>query len=213
MFTGIIEELGIVDAVETRAAGARLKVRCATVMKDMTEGASIAVNGVCLTAVDLRSDSFSADLAPETLRRSNLGDLRAGSRVNLERPLSPTGRLSGHIVQGHVDGTGEFVSLDGLGDENWWLRVRVPADLDPFLVYKGSISIDGISLTIAALEGDLMSVTIIPHTYRNTTLAGYRAGARVNLECDVLAKHVEKLLRKLDLKATLTVEKLRENGY
>ena len=213
MFTGIIEELGTVEAVETRAAGARLKVRCATVMKDMTEGASIAVNGVCLTAVDLRPEYFSADLAPETLRRSNLGDLRAGSRVNLERPLSPTGRLSGHIVQGHVDGTGEFVSLDRLGDENWWLRVRVPADLDPFLVYKGSISIDGISLTIAALEGDLMSVTIIPHTYRNTTLAGYRAGARVNLECDVLAKHVEKLVRNLDLKPRLTVERLRDEGY
>jgi len=213
MFTGIIEELGTVAEVQTRAAGARLKVRCATVMKDMTEGASIAVNGVCLTAVDPRPDSFSADLAPETLRRSNLGDLRAGSRVNLERPLSPTGRLSGHIVQGHVDGTGELVSLDALGDENWWLRVRVPADLDPFLVYKGSIAIDGISLTIASLESDLLSVTIIPHTYRNTALAGYRPGARVNLECDILAKHVEKLLRKLEVKAPLTVEKLRENGY
>jgi len=213
MFTGIIEELGTVAEVQTRAAGARLKVRCATVMKDMTEGASIAVNGVCLTAVDPRPDSFSADLAPETLRRSNLGDLRAGSRVNLERPLSPTGRLSGHIVQGHVDGTGELVSLDALGDENWWLRVRVPADLDPFLVYKGSIAIDGISLTIASLESDLLSVTIIPHTYRNTALAGYRPGARVNLECDILAKHVEKLLRKLEVKAPLTVERLRENGY
>jgi len=213
MFTGIIEELGTVAEVQTRAAGARLKVRCSTVMKDMTEGASIAVNGVCLTAVDPRPDSFSADLAPETLRRSNLGDLRAGSRVNLERPLSPTGRLSGHIVQGHVDGTGELVSLDALGDENWWLRVRVPADLDPFLVYKGSIAIDGISLTIASLESDLLSVTIIPHTYRNTALAGYRPGARVNLECDILAKHVEKLLRKLEVKAPLTVERLRENGY
>jgi len=213
MFTGIIEELGAVESVQTRSAGARLKVRCSTVMKDMAEGASISVNGVCLTAVDLRPDSFSADLAPETLRRSNLGDLRAGSRVNLERPLSPTGRLSGHIVQGHVDGTGEFLSLDALGDENWWLRIRVPPDLDPFLVYKGSIAIDGISLTIAALEADLLSVTIIPHTWRNTTLGGYRPGARVNLECDILAKHVEKLLRKLDLKTPLTVEKLRENGY
>lgn len=213
MFTGIIEELGTVEAVQTRAAGARLKVRCATVMQDMTEGASIAVNGVCLTAVDLRPDSFSADLAPETLLRSNLGDLRAGSRVNLERPLSPTGRLSGHIVQGHVDATGEFLSLEGLGDENWWLRIRVPAELDPFLVYKGSIAIDGISLTIAALEADVVSVTIIPHTFRNTTLAGYRAGSRLNVECDVLAKHVEKLLRKLDVKAPLTVEKLRDQGY
>jgi len=163
--------------------------------------------------VDPRTDSFSADLAPETLRLSNLGDLRAGSRVNLERPLSPTGRLSGHIVQGHVDGTGEFLSLEDLGEDNWWLRVRVPAELDAFLVYKGSIAIDGISLTIAALEGDTLSVTIIPHTWRHTTLSGYRAGARLNLECDVLAKHVEKLLRKLDLKERLTVEKLRENGY
>jgi riboflavin synthase len=213
MFTGIIEELGVVDAVQSRAAGARLKVRCATVMSDMTEGASIAVNGVCLTAVDLRPDSFSADLAPETLRRSNLGDLRPGSRVNLERPLSPSGRLSGHIVQGHVDGTGEFLGLEELGDENWWLRIRVPTELDPFLVYKGSIAIDGISLTIAALEADVLSVTIIPHTYRNTTLAGYRAGSRLNLECDVLAKHVEKLLRKLDVKHPLTVDKLRENGF
>jgi riboflavin synthase len=213
MFTGIIEELGAVEAVETRPAGARLKVRCSTVMKDMTEGASIAVNGVCLTATGLRPDSFSADLSPETLLRSNLGDLRAGSRVNLERPLSPTGRLSGHIVQGHVDGTGELVSLDSLGGENWWLRVRVPSDLDPFLVYKGSIAIDGISLTIASLEGNLLSVSIIPHTYRNTTLAGYRPGVRLNLECDILAKHVEKLLRKLDVKSPLTVEKLRENGY
>jgi len=213
MFTGIIEELGTVESVQERSAGARLKVRCSTVMKDMTEGASIAVNGVCLTAVDLRPDSFSADLAPETLRRSNLGGLRAGSRVNLERPLSPTGRLSGHIVQGHVDGTGEFVSFESLGDENWWLRIRVPAELDAFLVFKGSIAIDGISLTIAALEGDLLSVTIIPHTYRNTTLAGYRAGSRMNLECDILAKHVEKLLRKLDVKNPLTVDKLREQGY
>jgi len=208
MFTGIVEELGTVEA-----APPRLRVRCSTVCTDLTEGASIAVNGVCLTALDLRPDSFAADVAPETLRRSNLGALRPGSRVNLERPLSPTGRLSGHIVQGHVDGTGEFLSLEALGDENWWLRVRVPAELDPFLVFKGSIAIDGISLTIAALEGDVLSVTIIPHTFKNTTLGGYRPGAKVNLECDILAKHVEKLLRSLDVKNPLTVEQLRENGY
>ena len=208
MFTGIIEELG---AVET--PGSRLTVRCSTVMQDMAEGASIAVNGVCLTAVNLRPDSFSADLAPETLRRSNLGDLRAGSRVNLERPLSAGGRLSGHIVQGHVDGTGEFLSLDSLGADNWWLRVRVPAELDSLLVLKGSIAIDGISLTIAELQADVLSVTIIPHTWRNTTLGGYRPGARVNLECDILAKHVEKLMQKLDTRRGLTVDKLRENGY
>jgi riboflavin synthase len=112
-----------------------------------------------------------------------------------------------------VDGTGEFLALESLGDQNWWLRIRVPAELDAFLVYKGSVSIDGISLTIASLESDVLSVTIIPHTFRNTSLGAYRPGARVNLECDILAKHVEKLLRKLDLKAALTVEKMRENGY
>ncbi|MBZ5579482.1 MAG: riboflavin synthase [Acidobacteriia bacterium] len=213
MFTGIIEELGTVASIQSRVTGSRLSVRCATVMEDLREGASIAVNGVCLTAVDLGPDTFSADLAPETLRRSNLGDLRPGSRVNLERPLAPTGRLSGHIVQGHVDGAGELLGLEALGDENWWLRVRIPSALDAFLVYKGSVAIDGISLTIAALEGDVLSVTIIPHTYRNTTLGGYRPGAHVNIECDILAKHVEKLLRKLDVKTPLTIEKLREGGY
>jgi len=213
MFTGIIEELGAVESVESRAAGARLKIRCRKVMEDMAGGASIAVNGVCLTAVELQPDSFSADLAPETLRRSNLGALRHLSRVNLERPLLASSRLSGHIVQGHVDATGEFLSLEALGDENWWLKVRVPAELDPFLVYKGSIAIDGISLTIAALDAGVLSVTIIPHTYRNTTLGGYQPGSRVNIECDILAKHVEKLVRSLDLKPRLTVERLRDEGY
>jgi riboflavin synthase len=213
MFTGIVEELGTVESVEPRAAGARLRVACRTVLEDSVEGASIAVNGVCLTAVNLRPGSFAADLAPETLRRSNLGDLRAGARVNLERPLSPTGRLSGHIVQGHVDGAGELLALDPLGDENWWLRVRVPSELDRYLVYKGSVAIDGISLTIADLESSVVSVTIIPHTYRNTTLATYHTGARVNVECDILAKHVAKLLANLHLSPALTVDKLRDQGY
>lgn len=213
MFTGIIEELGAVESIQNRAAGARLKIGCRKVLEDMTEGASIAANGVCLTAVEIRPDSFFADLAPETLRRSNLGALRVLSRVNLERPLSPNSRLSGHIVQGHVDGTGEFLSLEALGDENWWLKIRVPAELDPYLVFKGSIAIDGISLTIAALEAGVLSVTIIPHTYRNTTLGTYQPGSRVNIECDILAKHVEKLIRNLDLKPRLTVERLRDEGY
>jgi riboflavin synthase len=208
MFTGIIEELGTVVN-----GGTRLAIRCAAVLGDAAVGSSIAVNGVCLTIAELRSDSFSADLAPETLKRSNLGDLRPGSRVNLERPLSPSGRMDGHIVQGHVDGTGEFLALDSLGEDNWWLRVRIPDELDAYLVYKGSIAIDGISLTVASIESGVLSATIIPHTFHNTTLGGYRPGARVNLECDILAKHVEKLLRRLDLKQPLTVEKLREQGY
>lgn len=198
MFTGIIEELGTVDSLARQTAGARLRIRCARVREDLKEGSSIAVNGVCLTAIELDGGSFSADLAPETLRRSNLGDLSPGARVNLERPLLPTDRLSGHIVQGHVDGTGEFLSLEAVGDDNWWLKVRVPAELDRYLVFKGSIAIDGISLTIASLDHHVMGVTIIPHTYQVTTLGTYKPGDRVNLEIDVLAKHVEKLLESLE---------------
>ena len=147
MFTGIVEELGTVVA-----AGTKLEVRCSTVLSDLSIGASIAVNGVCLTAVAVTGEGFAADLAPETLSRSNLGDLVAGSRVNLERPVTPSTRLSGHIVQGHVDATGEVVALDALGDGNWWLKVRVPKSLDRYLVEKGSVTLDGISLTIAALD-------------------------------------------------------------
>jgi riboflavin synthase len=198
LFTGIIEELGTVASLIKQTAGARLNVRCALVLDELKPGSSIAVNGVCLTAVEMSGTSFSADLAPETLRRSNLGDLSSGARVNLERPLTPIGRLSGHIVQGHVDGTGEFVSLEQVGDENWWLKIRVPPELDRYLVFKGSIAIDGISLTIASLEGHELGVTIIPHTFQNTSLGTHQAGDRVNLECDVLAKHVEKLLQSLE---------------
>jgi riboflavin synthase len=195
MFTGIVEELGRVDAIEMHAAGARLRIACTTVLEDAKEGSSIAVNGVCLTALDLRAGSFAADVAPETLRRTNLGDMTRGDPVNLERPLLATGRLSGHVVQGHVDGTGELVSLDSVGDDNWWLKVRIPAELDRYVVYKGSLAIDGISLTVAAIENCVVSVTIIPHTYRQTALHARKAGDRVNLECDVFAKYLEKMVR------------------
>jgi riboflavin synthase len=198
MFTGIIEELGTVDSLEPREAGARLRVKCALVLSDATEGSSIAVNGVCLTAVGLTLGSFDADLAPETLSRSNLGSLVEGSRVNLERPVTPVTRLSGHIVQGHVDATGEIAALKALGNGNWWLKVRVPASLNRYLVHKGSIALDGISLTIASLEDDIVGVTIIPHTFEQTSLGSARVGSKVNVEVDVLAKHVEKLLTARD---------------
>lgn len=191
MFTGIVEELGAVVH-----AGRKLTVKCALVLEDLHEGASVAVNGVCLTAVEISQNSFSADLAPETLRRSNLGDLSVGARVNLERPVTPVTRLSGHIVQGHVDAAGELVSLDALGDGNYWLKVRVPAELDRYLVHKGSIAIDGISLTIAQLDpGPIVGVTIIPHTYSHTSLGSAKPGSRLNLEVDVIAKHIEKLMQ------------------
>ncbi|MDX2150982.1 MAG: riboflavin synthase [Bryobacteraceae bacterium] len=213
MFTGIIEEVGAIDAIEPRAAGSRLRVRAKTVLDGSKEGDSISVNGVCLTAVDLRRESFAADVSPETLRASNLGDLRVGALVNLERPLSPGGRFGGHIVQGHVDATGEFIALEDLGAGNWWLKIRVPAEIDRYLVYKGSVSIDGISLTIAALEGSELAVAIIPTTVEKTALRQRRAGDRVNLEVDVLAKYVEKMLGAIDRPSKLTVEKLREQGY
>src|SRR5579862_7624778 len=165
MFTGIIEELGRVASLEARSAGARLVVECHAVLADATEGSSIAVNGVCLTALALTPNSFAADLAPETLARTNLGDLVSGGRVNLERPVTPATRLSGHIVQGHVDATGEVVALGPLGDSNWWLKVCVPKSLDRYLVEKGSVTLDGISLTIAAIDEDVIGGTIIPHTY------------------------------------------------
>jgi riboflavin synthase len=199
MFTGIIEELGMVASFEPLPAGARLVIRCRTVLSDAQPGCSIAVNGVCLTALDLTPNSFAADLAPETLARTNLGKLRTSSRVNLERPVTPATRLSGHIVQGHVDTTAEIVKLRPLGNGNYWLDLRVPAEYDRYLVEKGSIAVDGISLTIASLTRDesgaaLVGITIIPHTFLHTTLGGATPGTRLNIEVDVLAKHVEKLL-------------------
>jgi riboflavin synthase len=215
MFTGIIEEIGKVASLLALGAGSRLQVQAALVLSDLPIGGSIAVNGVCLTAVEVANGTFSADLSPETLQRSNLGDLQPASRVNLERPLAPTSRLSGHFVQGHVDGTGEFLALEELGDGNWWLRIRVPRRLLRYFVYKGSIAIDGISLTIASLEDDVIGVAVIPHTYQETSLAGLRPGARVNLECDVIAKHVERLLQSLELSAgsRLSIGELREEGF
>jgi riboflavin synthase len=213
VFTGIIEEVGRVERVDAAGGGARLRIRCVKVLDDATLGASIAVNGVCLTALDVGGGGFSADLAPETLSRTNLGDLRPGSAVNLERPLRPHDRLSGHIVQGHVDGTAALESLAPLGNGNWWLRARVPAAIDRHLVFKGSVAVDGISLTVAAIEDLVLAVTIIPHTAAHTNLSERRLGDRLNIECDILAKHIEKLLGRMEMPGRLTEAKLREEGF
>lgn len=189
MFTGIIEEVGVVTA-----AGPRMRIQCRTVLEDIREGASIAVNGVCLTAVNIESGAFWCDLSPETLLRTNLGTLREGSLVNLERPAAVGDRLSGHIVQGHVDGTAEFLALAPLPGGNWWLTVRIPKELDRYLIPKGSLTLDGVSLTIASLEGEIAGIAIIPHTYQNTLLREYRPGAAVNLEVDLIGKYVEKFV-------------------
>jgi riboflavin synthase len=193
MFTGIIEELGRVASIEHGEAGARLLVECSGVLADAVLGASIAINGTCVTVVELSADRFAADLAPETLKRTNLDVLQPGSSVNLERPLRANSRLDGHFVLGHIDGTAAIESLESLGDGNWWLRVRVPSELTRYVVSKGSLGVDGISLTVAEIDGDLVSFTIIPHTYQHTSLRDYHVGSRVNIEVDILAKHLEKL--------------------
>jgi riboflavin synthase len=216
MFTGIIEEVGTLDSLEARGAGSRLRVRAPLVASDCAEGDSVSVNGVCLTAVDVRNDSFCADASPETLKRSSLGSLRAGAPLNLERALKPTSRLGGHIVQGHVDATGELVSLELLGDNNWWLQLRIPPEIDRYVVFKGSLSIEGISLTVAAIEDRLVSVTIIPHTYSHTNLPSKKPGDALNLETDVLAKYVEKMLAGYlpgGSKPGLDLNRLLEEGY
>jgi riboflavin synthase len=193
VFTGIIEEVGTVAV-----AGPRMRILCRRVLEDIQEGGSIAVNGVCLTAVgihgDTQADGFWCDLSPETLARTNLGALREGSLVNLERPAAVGDRLSGHIVQGHVDGTAEFLALEPLPGGNWWLTVRIPRELDRYLIPKGSLTLDGVSLTVASLEADVTRVAIIPHTYQNTVMREYRAGGAVNVEVDLIGKYVEKLL-------------------
>lgn len=193
MFTGIVEELGHVVSLEPKATGARLTVESPKILQDAEVGASIAVNGACLTAVELNARQFSADLAPETLKRTNLGELKPGSRVNLERPLRANSRLDGHFVLGHVDGVAEIASLELLGEGNWWLRIGVPQELMRYIVSKGSVAVDGISLTVAEISDEVVSFTIIPHTYEHTTLHTYSAESRVNVEVDILAKHLEKL--------------------
>jgi riboflavin synthase len=198
MFTGIIQELGTVDSFAHSGTGARLTVNCGAVLADAQIGASIAVNGACLTAVEITPCAFSADLAPETLQRTNLGALTKGAKVNLERPLAANARLDGHFVLGHVDGTAELVSLQALGDGNWWLKIRVSDELSRYIVSKGSLAVDGMSLTVAAVEGSQVDFTIIPHTYQHTTLAGYKPGAKLNIEADILAKHLEKLMSARD---------------
>ena len=188
MFTGIIEETGVV-----RAAGARLSIECAHVLSDLTEGASIAVNGVCLTALEIAAGSFSADLAPETLRRSNLGELRAGDRASIWSARSRSARAERPHRRATWTAPASSSRSTPSATTTGGCEFAFPRSWIAILVYKGSIAIDGISLTIAALEDCVVSVTIIPHTYQHTSLRARRPGDRVNLECDVLAKHVEKL--------------------
>lgn len=193
MFTGIISELGRIEKIETVETGKRFRIRCPKIAKGLKLGDSIAVNGCCLTAVKLSKTGFEAEAVPETLRRTNLGELEAGSPVNLERPMRVGGSLDGHIVTGHIDGQAELrkVTEVGMGYE---IELKVPAKLAKLIVEKGSVALDGISLTVAGIAGTKLKVAIIPHTWASTNLHAKPIGAPVNIETDILAKHVAKLI-------------------
>jgi len=193
MFTGIIEELGSVHSIEERGENARIVISARVVTEETNHGDSISVNGVCLTALDIESDSFAADVSRETLLRSTLGNLKPGAPVNLERAVTPATRLGGHIVQGHVDARGEFAGVEDHG-ESWTIRIAYPGEIARYLVFKGSVAVEGISLTIAALTDEYFEVAIIPKTWEVTNLSHLKLGDGVNLEVDVIGKYVERLL-------------------
>ena len=193
MFTGIIEELGSVRSIEERGENARLVISAHVVTEGTNHGDSISVNGVCLTALDIEPDSFAADVSRETLQRSTLGALNPGAPVNLERAVTPATRLGGHIVQGHVDARGQFLSVENHG-ESWTVRIGYPREIARYLVFKGSVAVEGISLTIAALTDEHFEIAIIPKTWEVTNLSHLKPGDAVNIEVDVIGKYVEKLL-------------------
>lgn len=211
MFTGIIEELGKIVSLEKHGDGAKIKVSARVVTEDSNEGDSIAVNGVCLTAIDITQNSFSANVSPETLARSTLGNLKINAPVNLERAVTPSTRLGGHIVQGHVDAKGKFLQAIQEGDF-WTVRVSFPKEIGQYLVYKGSISIEGISLTIAKLTDDYCSIAVIPKTWELTNLSSLKSGDEVNLEVDIIAKYVERMML-YGRREEITMEKLSKLGF
>lgn len=193
MFTGIIEEKGNVREIVFHGENARIAIAASVVVDGTAAGDSISVNGVCLTALDITANSFAADVSRETLDRSTLGSLKAGSPVNLERAVTPTTRLGGHIVQGHVDGRGTFLAATQVGDF-WTVTIGFPPEFGKYLVYKGSVAVEGISLTVAKLDDDRFDLAIIPKTWELTNLSSLSPGDPVNLEADVIAKYVERML-------------------
>jgi riboflavin synthase len=217
MFTGIIEHLGEIEAIERNADGGRLKINLADAKKlahELALGSSIAVNGCCLTIVEHDPKSFSADLSTETLEKTSFGEIPPGRIANLELPLAAGARLGGHFVQGHVDTVGRIERMVPEG-ENWWLAVRVPEHLRRYVAEKGSLAVDGISLTVARWLDGIAEFAIIPHTYANTNLRQLNASDAVNLECDILAKYVESLLKGgvHVIPERLTIKKLTEQGF
>ncbi len=224
MFTGIIEEVGDVGELTTSEndAGGRVRIECSKVLPKLKVASSIAVSGCCLTVVAKDETSFSADLSPETLARTAFRRIAKGAKLNLEPCLTLEKPLDGHFVQGHVDGTGTLVGLNEAGDDpsassgqaHYWLDIEIPGALKRYIVEKGSIAVEGISLTVAAIEDNKLRIAIIPFTYSETNLHTLKSGDLVNLECDVLAKYVEKLMgERSAAPGTLTLDRLRDEGY
>lgn len=211
MFTGIIRSIGSVRRIDRRAKGARLIVACPDIIEDIEISDSVAVNGVCLTATEKTADAFAADVSQESLSRSNLSALAGGSRVNIETSLRLGDKLGGHLVFGHVDGLGTIANL-GQTDEFYELTVEFPEELSRYIAEKGSISIDGISLTVASISANRFSVAVIPYTFEETTLQHRRVGDKVNLEVDMLARYVERMLGK-EQSSRVTKEFLSEHGF
>ena len=219
MFTGIVEEVGKVAKIEQRGENRRITIEATNTPKELGTGQSVAVSGVCLTALEIKPRSFCADLAPETWERTSFSRIQAGALVNLDLPMKADGRFGGHIVQGHVDGVGRLIEFERIQDsegrdsENWWLHIEIPSDVEKYTVFKGSICIEGISLTVAKLEKNRCTIAIIPHTVELTNLNSLKAGDPVNLEADVIAKYVEKMMKGEPARSSLTVEELVRQGF
>lgn len=214
MFTGIVEEVGHITRIEQRGENRRITITAERTPKELAVGHSVSVSGVCLTALDIKPGSFCADLAPETWVRTSFSRIREGALVNLELPMKADGRFGGHVVQGHVDGVGKLIAFDRIADsENWWLEIELPSDIEKYTVFKGSVSIEGISLTVAKLEKNRCTIAIIPHTVEITNLHSLKPGDPVNLEADLIAKYVEKMMKPESSESFLTVEDLVEQGF
>ena len=220
MFTGIIEEVGVIKELSTGNGFGNIEIKCRKVLEETKIGDSIAVNGVCLTVDELYEDYFVSDVMGETLSKTNIKDLSFGSYVNLERALRLEDRLGGHIVSGHIDGVGEILDIKTEKDGTWFV-IKAPENILRYVIYKGSICIDGASLTVAYVDESCFKVSVIPHTLENTILSYKKVKCLVNLECDLVGKYIEKLInRKVDdssykenNKSNITLEFLRENGF
>ena len=217
MFTGIIEEVGILESFSIGNGFGLMEIKCNEVLEDSKIGDSIATNGVCLTIKEKKINSFTAEVMGETLSKSNLGGLKVGDKLNLERALKLSDRLGGHIVSGHIDGVGKIVSIKEENDGTWF-TIAAPKDVLKYIIYKGSIGIDGISLTVADVSEDVFKVSVIPHTLDNTILPNKKVNSKVNLECDLVGKYIEKLFGRKDekedaKKSDISMEFLRNNGF